>query len=214
MTSNAQTSPSSSRQSRRGFLKTLGLVGVGATLPALMAGRAAAQAERQYTGTARVAVQDILCQTGEIQSYEYPAVLQVGRLPGDPNPISLKLDPSNPAQFNTPGALFLASYGPGGGQNLRFWELQQVETQDPNTSGFLGQLAQVFEAAGATNALVLERSIIPCRSGPGISNLYPMGVGTGLALVFTDQAAIIRVQGITLDQASQFQYELQATRSR
>lgn len=206
----------SSRSSRRGFLKKLGFVGVGAALPALASGRASAQVqgERQYSGTAQIAVQDVLCQSGEIQTYQYPAALQVRRLQGDPNPLSLALGPANPAQFNTPGALFVATYGPGGGFNVRFWELQQVETEDPTVSGFVGQLIEILEGGGATNSLVLERSIIPCRPGPGITNLYPMGVGTGIVLVFNEQNAIVRVQGTTLDQASQYQYELHASRSR
>lgn len=216
MTSESKSSRRSNSQSRRGFLKNLGLVGVGAALPTLASGRASAQeqGERQYTGTAQIAVQDVLCQTGTVQTYQYPATLGLGRLQGDPNPLSLSLGPANPAQFNTPGALFVATYGPGGGLNIRFWEIQQVETEDPSVSGFVGQVNEVYEGGGSTNSLVLERAIIPCRPGPGITNLYPMGVGTGLALVFNEQAAIIRVQGITLDQASQFQYELRASRSR
>ncbi len=91
---------------------------------------------------------------------------------------------------------------------------ERVDTGDPNTAGFVGQLAEIYERGGAANSLVLERSIIPCRPVPGITNLYPMGVGTGLALVFNEQEAIIQVQGATLDQASQFQYELRASRSK
>ena len=216
MTPGSQNRHSSSSDSRRGFLKKIGLVGMGAALPALASGRASAQdqGERQYTGTARIAIQDILCQTDTVQTYQYPATLQLARLQGDPNPLSLALTPASPAQFNTPGALFVATYGPGGGFNIRFWELQRVETEDPSVSGFVGQVVEVYEGGGSTNSLVLERSIIPCRPGPGITNLYPMGVGTGLALVFNEREAIIRVQGITLDQANQFQYELRASRSR
>ena len=200
--------------SRRSYLKTLGAtIGAIAGLRLSVAPSNAQSSQLVYSGVANTV---ILVGDGiSVTQHNYQKNVGIifspplqGGLPED-NPFNLFIGPADRAETGQSGHYEVHSAAVVDGHLFQFWELQ---LQGNGTFG--GTLTDPHNAEGLVwNLINVERALIPGRPNLGvIPTMLGMGAGTQIVGAVTDSTAEIRLQGPTIDQATQFDSRISATR--
>lgn len=209
-----QSNATESSLSRRSLLQLAGAaVGGLAVLNLGTTSGTAQSGESMYSGTARtdVLVGDGLSTTPH--SYQQNVIVVFGppKQGGltENNPFNLFVGPANRNETGQPGVFEIHTAVLVGSNVFQYWELQQ---QDNGT--FVGRLTDPHNAeALVTNLINLQTSLIPGR--PNLGELtMPKGMAAGTQIVgaVTDSAAEIQLQGLTIDQFTQFSSQIVASR--
>ncbi|WP_143423141.1 hypothetical protein [Halegenticoccus soli] len=125
------------------------------------------------------------------------------------NPFGLFIGPADPNETGQPGHLEVHSAVVVGGSVFQFWEIQPREN-----GAFAGTLTDPHnQEAIAANLINVETPLIPGRPQLGVNTLpKAMGEGTQLVGAATESETAIRLQGATIDQFTQFDSQMVATR--
>lgn len=211
--------------SRRSLLETIGiavLAGGALTGNAAAADRliptnlqAAVTQQSEYRGIAQTVVLAGDGLTTTEHTYERDVVVVFGPPRGAPggltetNPFNLFIGPGDPNETGQPGHWEIHSALLSGNVLFQFWEYEQFE--DGTFNGVL--INPHNQEAIAANLINVETPLIPGRPQLGVNTLpKAMGEGTQLSGSVSEDTVSIQLLGATIDQFTQFDSRIEATR--
>ena len=200
--------------SRRSYLKILRGAAIGiAGFAASVTPSLAQSGEAIYSGIAETVVLAGDGITTTQNTYQRNVVVVYGppKQGGltETNPFNLFIGPANPNETGLPGHFEVHSAVLVGTNVFQFWEIQWQENQ-----AFTGTLTDAHnQEALSTNLINVELPLIPGRPQLGVNTVAKaMGEGTQIAGTVTDTETAIHLHGTTIDQFTQFDSQIQATR--